>query len=138
MSDQFKLNFVALSVLLTAGSFVAVEWAIFRILRRRLNNTSETVPPRMLGRSTARALLLTLSLLSFPATLASLAASFAAPWQMLWPSALLFLGAGIGGLLGTAATSTRSTHRVIAIGIAAVAAVALTIAACSIFLVRLR
>jgi len=139
MSDQAKLNIVALSFLSAATIFIVVEWAMFRILRRAWSGSgSEIVPPRAPGRAAARGLLLAVSLLAFPATFASLAASFAAPWQVLWPSALLFLGAGVGGLLGTASASTKPGHRVAAVVIAAVAALVLTIAACSIFLIRLR
>ncbi|MGC1679392.1 MAG: hypothetical protein WA740_17805 [Candidatus Binataceae bacterium] len=139
MSDQSKLNLVALIILLTAAIFIVVEWAMFRILRRAGNGTvNGCSPPGSLSHTTARVLLLALSILSFPAIFVSLAASFAASWQLLWPSALLFLGSGIGGLFATALTSARPAHRVATIGIAVTAALVLTIAACSIFLINLR
>ena len=139
MSDQTKLNLAALLILLVAAVFIVAEFVLFRIARRVRNQPIGGVKGVSTGsRVMTYALMIVLSLLSFPAATFSLVESFVAPWQMLWPSAGLFLVSGVAGLVAAAWLMTKPARRMVAVSIAGMLALILAILACSIFLVPLR
>ncbi len=139
MSDQAKLNLAALLILLVAAVFIVAECMLFRIATRVWNDpTGGGKAVSTGGRVMTYALMIVLSLLSFPAATFSLVESFVAPWQILWPSTALFLANGVGGLMATAWVLTRRSGRIAAMILAGIVALTLTALALSIILVRLR
>jgi len=138
MTDQMKLNVFAVCVLAIALAFAGAELLIF-VQRGRVLSRRAAVREGIVYQSQAKppAALLILSLLCFPATMLSLVSSFAAPWQLLWPSAALFLVSGVAGLVGSAWLATER-RRVVGLIAAAVAAVCLCFLALSGFLFKYR
>jgi hypothetical protein len=140
MSDQTKLNLAALFVLLVASVFIIAECILFR-LARRVWNEKQTGGAQSVSagrRVMICALMIVLSLSSFPAATLSLVESFVAPWQILWPSTALFLANGVGGLMATAWVVRRRSGRMAAMILAGIVALTLTALALSVVLVRLR
>jgi hypothetical protein len=138
MSDQEKANVFAVLVLAIALAFAVTESRVLLLLRRDPIDKATTGTILSRGRSVYFAILFALSLLSFPATTLSLVASFTAPWQLLWPAALLFLACGVTGLLCGAWLLGRGGGRTLSLIVATPLTLALAFFALSIFLVRWR
>lgn len=127
-------------VLLAAIAFAAAELRLFRLLRRI---ASEKHKGNEATASTSRVatyfvILFALSVFSFPATTFSLMASFAVPWQFLWPAAGLFLANGIIGLLVATWFLAKPRQQIRAVIVAAIVASAFSYLALSFLFVRYR
>ena len=109
-------------ILLVAIAFIVAQSRLFLFLHR-IGNEKYTAEEYTGSPSRVAAylvILFALSALSFPATTFSLLASFAVPWQLLWPAAVLFLASGIVGLLVGAWFLARPDHRTVSVTIAAI------------------
>jgi hypothetical protein len=115
-------------VLLTAVGFVVTESRLFLFLRqvapeKKSMRERDASPSRV---TLYFVILFGLSALSFPATTYSLKASFAVPWQLLWPAAVLFLVSGAVGFIVGASLLVTPRYRVVAFIIATIVVLALS------------
>ena len=139
MSDRAKIEIYALFVDIAAMAFILAETRLFVHIRRVSGDRSIGEPAPFRGRRLAYLVsLFVLSVLSFPATTLCLVTSFVAPWQLLWPAALVFLLNGIGGIMACGWLLAGPRRKMVAVAVSAIPAFVLSFLALSIFLVRHR
>ncbi len=137
MNEQNKLVLFAVLVLIIAIGFLMADVHLTSRLRSG-RGPSRAERGAVAGRARYLVALFVLGILSFPAATFSLVASFAAPWQLLWPSALLFLVSGIVGLTSAILLLFGAQRRVVAITLALFASLGMSFLALSVVLVRYR